>query len=887
MGLARSLYTGVSGILSHQKRLDVVGDNIANVNTTGFKEGRAMFSTQFSQLLTSGTAPNDTSGNGGQNPQQIGLGVKVQSITKNFTQGGIEVTGRQEDLAIDGQGFFIVKQGSNDVNASTYYTRDGSFTLSRASGSQSSGAEDRYLVTTDGYYVQGIMYDADPNLNVRADKSEQTRILIPIGETYQHETTALKLSGTLNSAGDVSITGSTVQVSNQLVDRSQYAATGVLLPISGYTRLVDLAYANAPSQSLFSAKAGENKLYFESRIGGSLVRSEAFQVRNDTTLHELLSAQTDFMEITNPDGPATAGVGSVSVTHGPLPRYGINVGVDYLTFPQLQNEVPAPVTNATHLAADWGGGDFVNNWPGGAAVLVGDTLTFTGKVGNQQTILTHTVTAADTVATLAQLLADVFQAEAVTVENGVFQMIGATGAESTISNLSVQVNANEIWADYGTLNNVTHNTQPVTSLAATLLRSAGATATGATLLDAVDATSFADGVALNGGDVITISGYLGSQFVTANLPVVAGVTNVNALLAAIQATFPGSTASLNSQGRIMVQSPGVDPQTQVITGLSLRVNNTDKLEIYNGGTNNGNTKNGTLNINGNLGAPNALTDVKLLRNNETASVFSYDTTTIASGSGASSAVQVYDKTGAPHQVYVRLNMISQDANETRYRWVASSPSDAALIEGFLGSANPTPPDGQDRSFEKIVGEGIISFNLAGNYQASYAADNQTLVQAPTVKIDIAGRELNLPISFKDITSIAVNNPLVVTRQEDGFPVGTLDTYSVATDGVVIGYYSNGYYRDLARVAVATFQNNNGLISQGANLFTEGVNSGPATCKIPGQNGAGVVREGSLEQSNVDLAREFTNLITTQRGFQASARTITTTDTMLQELLNIV
>lgn len=136
--MLRSLNTGISGLRAHQTMLDVTGNNIANVNTTGFKASRTQFADTLSQLIQAGVAPDQQVG--GQNPAQVGLGVTTQAITTQFTQGATQNTGIASDLMIGGDGFFVVQQGNQQL-----YTRDGSFTFD---------AQGR-LVTAGGAFVQG------------------------------------------------------------------------------------------------------------------------------------------------------------------------------------------------------------------------------------------------------------------------------------------------------------------------------------------------------------------------------------------------------------------------------------------------------------------------------------------------------------------------------------------------------------------------------------------------------------------------------------------------------------------------------------------------------------------------------------------------------------
>lgn len=138
--MLRSLFAGISGLRVHQQMMDVTGNNIANVNTTGFKSSQAIFEDTLSQSLQAAGA--GTALTGGTNPAQVGLGVKLAGIGTNFTQGATETTGRNTDMMIQGDGFFVVNEaGQQD------YTRAGAFSLD---------AQGR-LTTPDGGLVQGWM----------------------------------------------------------------------------------------------------------------------------------------------------------------------------------------------------------------------------------------------------------------------------------------------------------------------------------------------------------------------------------------------------------------------------------------------------------------------------------------------------------------------------------------------------------------------------------------------------------------------------------------------------------------------------------------------------------------------------------------------------------
>src|SRR5688500_3524404 len=169
MGLASALNTALTGMTAAETTIDVVGNNLANTSTVGFKASEANFATQFLQTRSLGSAPTDTSG--GTNPRQIGLGVLVAEITPDFSQGTIEVSASPSDLAIQGDGFFIVESTTGEQ----LYTRNGIF---------KTNAENE-LVTITGNRLLG--YGIDDDFNVEATTLEP--LTIPLGAAAVAEAT--------------------------------------------------------------------------------------------------------------------------------------------------------------------------------------------------------------------------------------------------------------------------------------------------------------------------------------------------------------------------------------------------------------------------------------------------------------------------------------------------------------------------------------------------------------------------------------------------------------------------------------------------------------------------------------------------------------------------
>lgn len=142
--MIRGMYSAISGLKQHQVMLDVTANNLSNVNTIGFKASRATFKDQLQQNFAGGAAAGPTSG--GQNPQQVGLGVTLSSVDNLITGGNLQTTGNPLDVAISGEGWFRVAQAAPPtVPTSFQYTRAGNFTRN----------DQGYLVTSEGYYVMG------------------------------------------------------------------------------------------------------------------------------------------------------------------------------------------------------------------------------------------------------------------------------------------------------------------------------------------------------------------------------------------------------------------------------------------------------------------------------------------------------------------------------------------------------------------------------------------------------------------------------------------------------------------------------------------------------------------------------------------------------------
>lgn len=185
--MIRSMYTGVAGLRSHQTMMDVVGDNIANVNTAGFKKSQVVFSDMLTQTLNGAGAPTEQIG--GTNPSQIGLGVKIAAVAKNFSQGALQLTGRDLDMSIEGDGFFALEFAGEQ-----HFTRAGAFFLD---------AEGR-LVTSNGGLVQGWQADGEGEIDTTRTTDG---IKVPVGAQITPKATSeISFGGNLSADAGIGST---------------------------------------------------------------------------------------------------------------------------------------------------------------------------------------------------------------------------------------------------------------------------------------------------------------------------------------------------------------------------------------------------------------------------------------------------------------------------------------------------------------------------------------------------------------------------------------------------------------------------------------------------------------------------------------------------------
>jgi flagellar hook protein FlgE len=236
--------------------------------------------------------------------------------------------------------------------------------------------------------------------------------------------------------------------------------------------------------------------------------------------------------------------------------------------------------------------------------------------------------------------------------------------------------------------------------------------------------------------------------------------------------------------------------------------------------------------------------------------------TAAAGTAVDTTIGVYDSLGVLHTV-----------NVTFTRQATPTPAPSPMTTDWNWSV--TGPAG-------AAGNGTVTFDANGQYVAPVPATANTITLTGTN----GANDLSMNMDVSNLTMLSDTSSIAATTQ-DGLAAGTVtDIYATPKTGEIYAVYSNGLKSMIGQLALARFTNPSGMIREGQNLFKPGPNAGTAQIGTANSNGRGAITPGYQEASNVDMAQEFTNMILAERGFQASSRVITTSDEILQELVNL-
>lgn len=812
----RSLWAGVSGLQAHQYAMDVEGNNIANVNTFGFKYSRADFSTLMSQTSKIATAPD---GNlGGKNPMQVGLGAGVNSTTRIHSQGNIQTTDKNTDMAINGDGFFIV---SNDGGTTQYYTRAGDFKTDAVGN----------FVDNNGYTVQGWNYNQETG---QIDSSTSVGdIVIPPGMSMPaRPSTSVSLTANLDSGNTLGM--------NASAKRPIYALDSTH------------GMRNDTGTVIDENDTGHTEFYTTSKTGAQVTEK-------GVDMGVVFNAQGEGLNLRDGQGIwvsyADAKHTSNVTMNADLPqdpsKWVRNGNYTYWGFKQpdgtVQNAVLDITINGTRIHAEGVGQEtFLNAInaktaeTGVVASIVNGQITFTNdnstgttaKSKNLDITVHDTTTAGGQVRILRApgnnqvTAADIQQFRQFPPRSS---WLGRDGNQAK-TNVQVVTAHEYIYSsnnvDIGA--NPNPNANPPTNMP---------TVNGQrTFHTTEDLRELLQRDARWGVD------YDGDGLLEGALPTGGNGDDANANVEVV----------VESDGRFKITNPagnGAKDMTFKVTGYSNEANKiatNDKFTAMFSA------------LDGNFNAGN----------NEKYSQDMYLSAHTAS-------IEIFDSLGTRHELTVQFTKQTKTADGgAEWSIIISVPEPAEI--NFSGDGAPG---------NIVVGN--LRFGNDGSLQ-SYTPNVLNFTGNNGSKPDqVIKLDFGTTGAFDGLTSYDKDS--ATTKQEtDGYTGGNLKPDALRTDenGYIYGEFTNGKTLALAKVALATFPNNMGLEEMGNNLYKATANSGTATIGHAGEGGRGGLKGSAIEMSNVDLSRALTELIVIQRGYQANSKTITTSDQLLNTLLQL-
>ncbi|EAJ3847247.1 flagellar hook protein FlgE [Campylobacter jejuni] len=842
--MMRSLWSGVSGLQAHQVAMDVEGNNISNVNTTGFKYSRADFGTMFSQTVKIATAPTD--GRGGSNPLQIGLGVSVSSTTRIHSQGSVQTTDKNTDVAINGDGFFMV---SDDGGLTNYLTRSGDFKL------------DAYgnFVNNAGFVVQGwnINWDTqsidssrtpqnifiDPGMHIPAAKSTEVAIKANLNSGLNIGTSSRNLyaldsvhgwNTKTQRAEDENDTGTTqfyttsknaVEVTEKGVDAgSLFNANGQGLNLRE-GQGIWVSYADA---KFTTATAGANGVFNENSqttqqnviFWGNkdnavnldiTLNGVNIQNANIRSLDEAIAYINTFTAPTDTrDG---TGVKAVKKADGSGIEF-VNDNADGTTDNMKNIDLVVKQTNTAgeRFRVTWNQQN--QNFTavtvkanGNSAWITGGTAGLTEE--RVQIITAHKYVYSSTPVNIPPM----------------YNPDGGPGYDPANQNNPGTAENNYFQAVQGGLLNTDSRTFRTTEdLRELLQRDAryGVDYDGSGGFE-IDGRDVNEGVKV----VVTENGNF-------------AISNPNEIP--------------QRPGFVMPGAPGTqDNRTTHNMSFNITAYSNKQGTVS---TNDAFTKifkafDGVLTVGGQIKESEQL---KL--------------------SAFSAGLEIYDSLGSKHTLevqFVKQSTTQDGGNE--WQMIIRVPEPAEINTTGEGPTN--------------IIVGTARFNNDGslaNYTPKTINFSPNNGAAPNQQI-----KLSFGTSGSNDGLVSSNSASTLTGQAtDGYTSGNLKPDAIRVDdkGNILGEFTNGKTFAVAKIAMASVANNSGLEEIGGNLFKVTANSGNIVVGEAGTGGRGEMKTSALEMSNVDLSRSLTELIIIQRGYQANSKTISTSDQMLQTLIQL-
>ncbi|EIB5891348.1 flagellar hook protein FlgE [Campylobacter jejuni] len=842
--MMRSLWSGVSGLQAHQVAMDVEGNNISNVNTTGFKYSRADFGTMFSQTVKIATAPTD--GRGGSNPLQIGLGVSVSSTTRIHSQGSVQTTDKNTDVAINGDGFFMV---SDDGGLTNYLTRSGDFKL------------DAYgnFVNNAGFVVQGwnINWDdqtidssrtpqnifIDPGMHIPAAKSTEVAIKANLNSGLNIGTSSRNLyaldsvhgwNTKTQRAEDENDTGTTqfyttsknaVEVTEKGVDAgSLFNANGQGLNLRE-GQGIWVSYADA---KFTTATAGANGVFNENSqttqqnviFWGNkdnavnldiTLNGVNIQNANIRSLDEAIAYINTFTAPTDTrDG---TGVKAVKKADGSGIEF-VNDNADGTTDNMKNIDLVVKQTNTAgeRFRVTWNQQN--QNFTAATVKANGNSAWITGGTAGLTEERVKIITAHKYV----------YSSTPVNIPP-MYNPDGGPGYDPANQNNPGTAENNYFQAVQGDLLNTDSRTFRTTEdLRELLQRDAryGVDYDGSGGFE-IDGRDVNEGVKV----VVTENGNF-------------AISNPNEIP--------------QRPGFVMPGAPGTqDNRTTHNMSFNITAYSNKQGTVS---TNDAFTKifkafDGVLTVGGQIKESEQL---KL--------------------SAFSAGLEIYDSLGSKHTLevqFVKQSTTQDGGNE--WQMIIRVPEPAEINTTGEGPTN--------------IIVGTARFNNDGslaNYTPKTINFSPNNGAAPNQQI-----KLSFGTSGSNDGLVSSNSASTLTGQAtDGYTSGNLKPDAIRVDdkGNILGEFTNGKTFAVAKIAMASVANNSGLEEIGGNLFKVTANSGNIVVGEAGTGGRGEMKTSALEMSNVDLSRSLTELIIIQRGYQANSKTISTSDQMLQTLIQL-
>ncbi|WP_045860469.1 flagellar hook-basal body complex protein [Teredinibacter purpureus] len=804
--------TALSGIRAASTDLTVTGNNIANASTTGFKVSRVEFGDVYATSVL------------GAGANSVGSGIQVQDVAQGFSQGNIAFTENELDLAINGNGFFLLSR-----NGEQLYSRAGTFGLN----------DDGYITNNVGARIQGFQADTGGNVGgITGDIQIQTANLAP------RQTTSVDSILNLDSTDEIlQSIGREFQTQGNAIGVAQIGLqNATITTLTGTTFALPLAndFTTTPMTfdvQLSGATSGNNGTVSIDLDTGSGVPATINTFNDLSTLAGVINAQ-----IFNPVLPQTA----IDVIADAVDYGGGVYGLEITSLQEGENSLVQVLTPSANVAqiglnpapASVGGIAAVSNgYPQQSIEFIGPDgaiVPFTSLQG---------VTAAQTASRLNAL-------EGVSATSQ--SELTLSNHTSASGNLTVSFNGVNLVADSlagleAEVNALSDSVLPgiTATLSPTGTSLVLASAVGDDLRIAIDS--------VNGGDSLTIQGDLDAPAQTLQVPPV-GAGNFDSTLNSV--TVGGAINIVLDQGYVMENaSPPSIGLYQPISDAEFEdvvINAFDPTDqsTYNSAT--------SMSIYDSLGNSHVMTQYFVKQN--------YDATDPASASNH-------------WQMFVQIDGLDVGDPDTSLPPPANiSPTPLSFGVYF----------NEDGSLNNILTEDMLISNwvpLDSNGQPNGAMGPQNVLAGGTPAIPEPPTSSNFVIELNGTTQFG-SDFSVNDVDQNGYATGRLSGLSIDESGIIFARYTNGESQTLAQVALADFTNQQGLQPVGNTMWAENFESGQPNIGTPRSAALGALQSGALEESNVDLSEQLVNLIIAQRNFQASAKTIETADQVTQTIINL-